>query len=89
TGINVRTVVNKLGFKELKNKVGMNVGIAAALGFLIVTLFLQFGPGWEVGRPQVEKYAMLTLMHWSNIGAALIGGSVLGRELVKSRDIEN
>ena len=83
TCINARAVVNKLGFKELKNKIGMKVGIAAALGFLIVTLFLQFGPGWEVGRPQAGKYAMLTLMHWSNIGAALVGGSVLGRELVR------
>ena len=81
TGINARAVVSKLGFKELKSKVGMNVGFAAALGFLIVTLFLQFGLGWEVGRPQAGKYAMLTVMHWSNVGAALVGGSVLGREL--------
>lgn len=83
TGINARTVISKLGFKELRNKVGINVGLAAALGFLVVTLFLQFGLGWEVGRPQTGKYAMLTILHWSNIGAALIGGSVLGRELVK------
>jgi hypothetical protein len=86
TGINARTVISKLGLKELRNKVGMNVGFAAALGFLIVTLILQFGLGWEVGRPQSGKYAMLTLMHWSNVGAALVGGSVLGRELVKSNE---
>lgn len=85
TGLNARTVINKLGYQELKNKVGTNVGLAAALGFLIVTLILQFGFGWEVGRPQSGKYAMLTLMHWSNVGAALVGGSVLGRELVKSK----
>jgi len=88
TGINARAVIGKLGFKEMKNKVGMNVGIAAALGFLIVTLFLQFGLGWEVGRPQTGKYAMLTIMHWSNIGSALVGGSVLGRELAKFNNEE-
>ena len=83
TGINARVVSSKLGLQELKNKVGRNVGFAAALGFLIVTLILQFGFGWEVGRPQAGKYAMLTILHWSSVGAALVGGSVLGRELAK------
>ena len=86
TGINARTVINKLGLSELKNKIGMNVGFAAALGFLIVTLILQFGLGWEVGRPQSGKYAMLTILNWSNVGAALVGGSVLGRELTRSNE---
>ena len=84
TGINGWVVISKLGLKEFRKKASLNIGIASALGFLIVTLFLQIGPGWEVGRPQAGKYAMLTLMHWSNVGAALVGGSVLGRELVKS-----
>jgi hypothetical protein len=81
TGINGRTVVNKLGLKELKNKAGLNIGLAAMLGFLAISLFLQFGFGWEVGKPQPEIYEMLTLLHWSNIGAALAGGMVLGKEL--------
>jgi hypothetical protein len=85
TGINARMVISKLGLQALKNKVGMNVGFAAALGFLIVSLVLQFGFGWEVGKPQPEKYEMLTLLNWSNVGAALVGGSVLGRELTKSK----
>ena len=86
TGINSRTVISKLGLQELKNKAGMNVGLAAALGFLVVTLILQFGFGWEVGKPQPEKYEMLMLLNWSNVGAALVGGSVLGRELAKSNE---
>ena len=84
TGINARVVSGKLGLQELKNKIGRNVGFAAALGFLIVTLILQFVLGWEVGKPVPGKYEMLTLLHYCNIGAALVGGSVLGRELVKS-----
>lgn len=89
TGINGWVVIGRLGLKELKKKAALKIGFAAALGFLAVSLFLQFGFGWEVGKPVPGKYAMLTLMHWSNIGAALVGGSVLGRELVKSRVIEN
>ncbi|HKJ38269.1 MAG TPA: hypothetical protein VJ972_05810 [Anaerolineales bacterium] len=83
TGINARVVSGKLGLQESKNKIGRNVGFAAALGFLIVTLILLVGFGWEVGRPQTGEYAMLTILHWSSVGAALVGGSVLGRELAK------
>lgn len=78
TGINARAVISKLGYQELKNKVGINVGLAATLGFLIVSLFLQFGLGWEVGKPQPEKYEMLILLNWSNVGAALAGGMAMG-----------
>ena len=83
TGINARAVISKLGLKELKNKVGMNVGFVAALGFLFVSLILQFGLGWEVGKPQPEKYEMLTLLNWSNVGAALAGGMAMGWVLEK------
>ena len=83
TGINARAVINQLGYQELKNKAGMNVGFAAALGFLIISLTLQFGLGWEVGKPQPGKYEMLTLLHWSNVGAALAGGMAMGWVLGK------
>ena len=89
TGINAKVVSGKLGLQVLKNKIGMKVGIAAALGFLIVTLILLVGFGWEVGRPQSGKYAMLTILHYCNVGAALVGGSVLGRELAKFNEDEN
>lgn len=86
TGINARTVMNKLGYQEMKNKAGMNVGLAAALGFLIMTLILQFGLGWEVGKPQPGKYAMLTILTWSNVGAALLGGAIFGKVLNTSNN---
>ena len=86
TGINGRTVVSTLGLKESRNKAGLNIGLAAVLGFLAVSLILQFGFGLEVGKPQPGKYEMLTLLHWCNIGAALVGGMVLGKELVNSKN---
>ena len=85
TGINGWVVIGKLGLKELRKKASLKIGIAAALGFLAVSLFLQFVLGWEVGKPVPGKYEMLTLLHYCNVGAALAGGSVLGRELAKSK----
>ena len=82
TGVNGWVVVGKLGLKELRKKASLKIGIASALGFLAVSLFLQFVLGWEVGKPVP---GMLTLLHYCNIGAALVGGSVLGRELARSK----
>jgi len=91
TGINGWVVIGRLGLKELRKKASLKTGIAAALGFLAVSLFLQFGLGWEVGKPVPGKYEMLTLLHYCNVGAALVGGSVLGTELARSKNsfIEN
>ena len=91
TGINGWVVIGKLGLKELRKKASFKIGIASALGFLAVSLFLQFVLGWEVGYPVPGKYGMLTLLHYCNIGAALVGGSVLGRELARSKNssVEN
>jgi len=85
TGINGWVVIGKLGLKELRKKASLKIGISAALGFLAVSLFLQFVLGWEVGKPVPGKYEMLTLLHYCNVGAAFVGGSVLGRELAKSK----
>jgi len=85
TGINGWVVIRKLGLKELRKKASLKIGIASALGFLAVSLFLQFVLGWEVGKPVPGKYEMLTLLHYCNVGAAMVGGSVLGRELAKSK----
>ena len=82
TGVNGWVVVGKLGLKELRKKASLKISIASALGFLAVSLFLQFVLGWEVGKPVP---GMLTLLHYCNIGAALVGGSVLGRELARSK----
>jgi hypothetical protein len=74
----VRNITASLGMDHLKNIAGKNSGLAAALGFLIVSLVLQFGFGWEVGRPVWGKYSMITIMHWGNFGAALAGGAMMG-----------
>ena len=59
----VRNITGSLGLDNLKNIAGRYSGLAAALSFLIVSLVLQFGFGWEVGRPVWGKYSMITIMH--------------------------
>ena len=90
TGINGRTVISKLGLKELRNRAGLNIGLAAVLGYLAVSLILQFGFGLEVGKP-VGRYEHLTLLHYCNVGAALVGGMAMGWVLAKSKNssVEN
>ena len=87
TGITARMVAGKLILPDLKNRVGLIVGIASALGFLTAALILQFGLGWEVGKPVPGKYEMLTILFWCTVGAALAGGLTLGMELVKWREL--
>ena len=83
TGINGWVVITKLGLIVLRKKASLKIGIASALGFLTVSLFLQFVLGWEVGKPVPGKYEMLSLLHYCTIGAALAGGSILGKEIAK------
>lgn len=73
-----RALVGKLGMRELKKRTGIHTGIAATLGFLVVGLILQYGFGWEVGRPMPGRYSMVTILQWCCLGAALAGGTALG-----------
>jgi hypothetical protein len=84
-GLNVRSMSGKLGLESLKNLTGRNAGLAAALGFLLVSLILQFGLGWEVGKPVPGKYSMISIMHWGNFASALAGGAAMGWTLVRGR----
>ena len=85
TGINGWVVIGRLGLKELRKTAALKIGVSAALGFLAVSLFLQFVLGWEVGKPVPGKYEMLTLLHYCNVGAALAGGMAMGWVLAKSK----
>jgi 4-hydroxybenzoate polyprenyltransferase len=75
-------VTSKLGLKQLRKSVGINTGLAAALGFLATGLILFFGFGWEVGR---GIPGMLTVLLICSIGGTLIGGMAMGWILEKLR----
>lgn len=54
------------------------VGLTAALAFLAVNLVMET-MGWVIGAPYAEeRFTMLTVMLAGNLGAALVGGAVLG-----------
>jgi len=84
-----RVIVGKLSLDNLKKNIGINTGVAAALGFLAVGLMLQFGFGWEVGRPVYGSHDMTTILQWCCLGAALAGGMAMGWVLAKSNEDEN
>jgi hypothetical protein len=61
------------------------VGVAAALAFLVVNLLME-ALGWQVGGPNAAARAtMLTVMFAGNAGAALAGGAWLGWRLHAAR----
>jgi hypothetical protein len=84
--VNTRHMAGKLGFSSLKRVVGRNSGWAAAVAFLLVSMVLLYGYGWEVGGPFAgRRYSMILIMHYCNFGAALAGGLMMGWTLVKER----
>ncbi len=55
------------------------VGLAAAAAFLVINLAME-AAGWVVGGPRAaERLTMLTVLFAGNLGAALLGGAVLGK----------
>ncbi len=89
TGINARMVIGKFRLPDFHTLAVLNVGIASTLGFLVVGMIMQFGFGWEVGKPVPGRYEMLAILQWCNIGAALAGGAALGMVLVKGQETNN
>jgi len=81
-----RVMIGKLGLDNSKKNIGINIGVAAALGFLAVGLILQFGFGWEVGRPVYGSHSMTKILQWCCLGAALAGGMAMGWVLAKSNE---
>jgi hypothetical protein len=84
TGWNVWRLLQALGWEVGEKEVARQAGVWAALAFLAASLVLFFGLGWEVGGPFAgRKYNMIGIMHVCNACAALAGGWILGRAVVK------
>jgi hypothetical protein len=57
------------------------VGLVAAITFLMINLGME-SAGWVVGAPQAaERFTMLTVLFVGNLGAAMVGGAVMGHAL--------
>jgi hypothetical protein len=57
------------------------VGMSAGLTFLAINLLME-ASGWLVGSPgAAQRLTMITVLSLGNLGAALVGGGVMGRIL--------
>ncbi len=78
TGASVYAAGRGLGDAALARRLFWKVGLAAAGAFLLINLVME-SLGWVIGAPgAVERFTMLTVLALSNLGAALVGGGVLG-----------
>jgi hypothetical protein len=72
-----------LGWGRAAPGLALRVGLTAALAFLAVNLGME-ALGWQVGGPgAAERATMLTVLFVSNLGAALVGGAMLGMTLAQ------
>lgn len=85
TSLSARSLMAQLDLNESRLHEAKQIGLAAALGFLLMNLVLWFGCGWEVGRPVPGRYSMVTITNLSNLAAALAGGIALGWTLLQGQ----
>lgn len=77
-GVSAYAVGRGLWDKALAVSLFWRVGLAAAVTFLLVNLVME-SLGWRVGAPgAAERATMITVLAAGNLGAALVGGGVLG-----------
>lgn len=77
-GVSAYAVGRGLRDEALAVSLFWRVGLAAAVTFLLVNLAME-SLGWVVGAPgAAERATMITVTAAGNLGAALVGGGVLG-----------
>ena len=82
-GVSAWAIGIGLQSKSLAVSLLWRVGFAAAVAFLVVNLVME-SAGWVVGAPRAaERFTMLTVMFVGNLGAAVVGGAMMGRILSK------
>ncbi len=73
-----------IGLREpiLARQLFWQVGLAAALGFLVVNVVMELA-GWQVGAPGADERAtMVTVLAVGDFAAAICGGAVLGLRVI-------
>jgi hypothetical protein len=71
--------------RALARRLFWQVGLAAGLAFLVVNLLME-SSGWVVGAPgAAERATMVTVLFVGDLGAAIVGGGVLGVLLARAQ----
>ncbi|MCB9135837.1 MAG: hypothetical protein H6636_10460 [Anaerolineales bacterium] len=77
-GISAWAIGRGLRDNVLARSLFWRVGLSGGLAFLVINLMME-AFGWVVGAPGAgTRFTMLTVMGMGNIGAAVIGGGVMG-----------
>ncbi len=80
-GVSAWAVGRGLGYPKLARGLFWQVGLAAAMTFLIVNLIMET-LGWVIGAPgAAERATMLTVLAFGNITAAITAGAMMGWKL--------
>lgn len=67
--------------KALARQLAWRVSLAAAVAFLGLNLLME-SFGWQVGAPEAAtRFTMLTVMFVGDLGAAVVGGAMMGYTL--------
>lgn len=83
-GISAWSIGRGLGDNALATSLLWRVGLSAALTFLLINLVME-ALGWVVGAPGAgQRATMVTVLALGNVGAALVGGGVMGQALAGS-----
>ena len=70
-------ITGKIGLNDVQTITARNAGLAAAFGFLIMSMISLHYFRWEVGGPFAgRRYSMISIMNVCNASAALVGGAV-------------
>lgn len=78
TGVSSYAIGRGLRAGRLALSLFWQVGLAAGITFLLINLAME-SLGWIVGAPgAAERATMITVMAAGNLGAALLGGGLLG-----------
>lgn len=87
TGVSAWAIGIGLRDKMLAQSLLWRAGLSAAIVFLIINLVME-SAGWVVGAPRAtERFTMLTVMFVGDLGAAIVGGAVMGRTLANSESM--
>ena len=84
-GVSAWVIGRGLGSPKLARSLFWQVGLTAALTFLVVNLIME-SLGWVIGAPNAaERATMLTVLALGIITAALTSGAVMGWKLTRKK----
>jgi hypothetical protein len=85
-GVNAWVIGRALGRPNLARLLFWQVGLTAALTFLVVNLIME-SLGWVIGAPDAaDRATMVTVLALGNITAAITAGAVMGWILTRKKD---